>query len=194
MDSKLTPEWDYLVGDATAAYGDRLQRYRRHVAFVKGGMAGPVIVLFDDLVANEPSRFQFMLHALKPFETDDPRDELSVEQPRAGVEVKFLSPSPISFRQWDGYEPKPDRDFPNQWHVEASTNEKRKEIGLLTVLMPYHSGQRPDWRAERLESETAMGVRVTRGDKASLIAFRKAHASRPVSLAGQSIEGNIAVR
>ena len=30
VQARLTPEWDYVVGDATAAYGDRLVRYRRH--------------------------------------------------------------------------------------------------------------------------------------------------------------------
>ncbi|MBM4082421.1 MAG: DUF4962 domain-containing protein, partial [Planctomycetes bacterium] len=51
VDSKFSPEWDYVVGDAAAAYGGKLTRCRRHVAFVKPEL----IVLYDDLVAAEPA-------------------------------------------------------------------------------------------------------------------------------------------
>src|SRR5262245_48466134 len=68
VDFKLTPAFDYVVGDATDAYGGRLKRYRRHIAFVKeaGGTPAPLIVIYDDLVATEPSTFQFQLPALNP--------------------------------------------------------------------------------------------------------------------------------
>jgi hypothetical protein len=50
-DFKLTPGWDYVVGDATEAYGGRLARYLRHAVLVKGQAPGPLIVLYDDLAA-----------------------------------------------------------------------------------------------------------------------------------------------
>jgi hypothetical protein len=153
-----------------------------------------LIVLFDDLVARNPSTFQFMLHALKPFNVDERSAQLDLEQPGAGLQVKYLSPVPLFFRQWDGYEPKPDREFPNQWHVEAGTNERRKELGVLTVLVPYRAGGRRDWQAERLESASAVGVRVTGALRPTLIAFRKANVSGQASLAGMTFDGNVAVR
>jgi hypothetical protein len=88
--AQLTPAWDYLAGDATDAYGGRLTRYVRHVAFVKGD--APFLVLYDDLAAKEPSTFQFMLHALKSFSVDQQRGRLSVEQKNASVEARYLSP------------------------------------------------------------------------------------------------------
>lgn len=194
VEAQLTPELDYLVGDATAAYGNRLQRYRRHVAFVKRDPANPVIVLYDDLAAAEDSTFQFMLHALKPFTVDDRNAQLSVEQPHAGVEAKYLSPMPLAFRQWVGYEPKPDREFPNQWHIEAGTREKRKEIGVLTVLVPFRAGHRPDWKAERVESDSAVGARVTRGDKVILVGFRKEATKGTSTVDGSTFGGSVLVR
>jgi hypothetical protein len=191
-DFKLTPEWDYLRGDATDAYGGRLTRYHRHVAFLKGER--PCLVLCDDLAAREPATFQFLLHALKPFVVNEASARLNVEQPKAGVTVQYLSPTPLKFRQWDGFEPPPDREFPNQWHVEAGTTERRQEVHLLTVLVPYRAGAASEWRAEREESATAVGLRLTRGDQTSVVAFRKASASGPAALAGVTFDGPVLIR
>ncbi len=169
VDSKLTPAWDYIAGDATEAYGKRLTRYKRHVAFVKP----EVIVLYDDLVAAEPSTFEFMLHALKEFAVNEEEANLRVEQPKAGVLVKYLSPIALKMKQWDGFEPKPDKEFPNQWHVQAGTSEKRTELGMLTVILPYRNGQAPEVSCERVESATAIGARIKVNGKSRLVAFRK---------------------
>lgn len=164
-------DYDYICGDATAAYGGRLTRAWRQVVFVKGET--PFIVLYDDLVAKEPSTFQFMLHALKPFTVDEKAGRLSVEQPQAGVMVQYLAPVGLALRQWDGFDPKPKKEFPNQWHVEAGTREKRGEIGVLTVIVPYRAGQRRDWKGERMETANTVGVRVTGGGKPVLVTFQK---------------------
>jgi hypothetical protein len=140
-------------------------------------------------VAKEPGTFQFMLHALKAFTVDEKAAQLSVEQPKAGVVAKYLSPVPLKFRQWDGFRPQPTKEFPNQWHVEASSQDKRKDLGMLTVLLPYRAGQRSEWSAERLESDTAIGVRVVRGGKPALIAFRKEGVVGEASLAGLKFDG-----
>jgi hypothetical protein len=189
---KLAPQADYIAGDATAAYGGRLTRALRHVAFVKGD--APVIVIYDDLVASQPATFQFMLHALKAFDVDERAAQLTVEQPKAGVTVRYLSPAPLAFRQWDGFQPKPKKSFPNQWHVEAATQEKRDTLGMLTVIVPYRAGQRTDWKAERLETSTAIGVRVALGGKTRLIGFSKVALGTHAILAGTNFDGPVMVR
>jgi len=168
---QFTPGFDYICGDGTAAYGNRLTRTLRHVAFVKGGQ--PFIVLYDELAAKEPSTFQFMLHALKEFTVDEKSIQISVEQPKAGVTVKYLAPVPLAFRQWDGFTPKPKKEFPTQWHVEAGTQDKRAGIGVLTVIVPYRAGQRREWTAERFENANVITARVTGGGKPVLVTFRK---------------------
>ncbi|HWH72237.1 MAG TPA: heparinase II/III family protein, partial [Candidatus Sulfotelmatobacter sp.] len=188
-DARLTDRYDYLLGDATPAYEGRLQRAHRHVAFVKPD----VIVLYDDLVAAQPATFQFMLHALQPFTVDEPQASLSVQQPKAGLTVNFLSPVPIAFRQWDGFTPKPTKEFPNQWHVEAGTREKRTELGMLTVLVPYRAGQVQPWKAQRLETATALGVRFERAGQMTLIAFRKAGVAGQAELAGQTFAESVKI-
>lgn len=174
VSEEFTPQFDFISGDATPAYGGRLSRAWRHVVLVKGET--PFIVLCDDLAAKEPATFQFMLHALAPFTVDNPAALLAVEQPKAGVTVKYLSPAPLSFRQWDGFEPKPSKEFPNQWHVEAGTTEKRPEVTMLTVMVPHRSGAKVDWTAERIETSEQIGVRFVSGGKTREVAFPKAGA------------------
>ena len=174
---KLTPEWDYICGDATETYGGRLTRCRRHIAFVKGD--APFIVLYDELAAKEPSTFQFMLHALKEFTVDDKAALLSVERTNASVTVKYLSPEPLTFRQWDGFNPPPKKEFPNQWHVEAGTLEKRKEVAMLTVIVPHRAGKGAAWQAERVEAAPSLGARVTLGGKTTVVTFPKSTGAPP---------------
>ena len=75
--------------------------------------------------------------------------------------------------------PPPSKEFPNQWHVEAGTQEKRKEIGIITILMPHRAGQTEAWQAERVETGEILGVRVTLGGRTTRVAFSKASNAPP---------------
>jgi len=180
INAKFTPEWDYCVGDATDAYGGRLIRYQRHCALVKPAASassiGPFVVLYDDLDAKQPSTFQFLLHALSEFKIDESQSRLQVERPRAGVAAQYLSPAKLAFRQWDGFTPEPNKEFPNQWHVEASTTEKQPQLGMLTVIVPHRAGQQPVWSAERIDNGGAVGVRVTSGGEQMTVSFPRPNA------------------
>lgn len=172
--SEFTPDWDYVEGDAAPAYGERLTCARRKIVFVKPDL----IVICDDLAAPQPATFQFMLHALSPLTVDEKTARLSVQQPKAGLVAQYLPPAPLNFRQWDGYDPAPSREFPNQWHVEAGTREKSTTLQMLTVLVPHRDNQPANWRAERIESDSAIGVRLQRDGQNIFIAFRKADSGR----------------
>jgi hypothetical protein len=190
---KLTAKYDYLVGDALPAYEGRLVRAKRHVAFVKG-IPTPVIVLYDDLESPKPSAFQFMLHALAEFQVDENEAVLSVELPQAGIAVKYLSPVPLAFRQWDGFEPKPTRSFPNQWHVEASTRSKQPRVEMLTLLVPHRKDRPVKWTARRIDSRDAVGLQAAIGDVPVAVAFRREGASGEASWDGRSFAGPVLVQ
>jgi hypothetical protein len=191
-DYRFTPQYDYVAGDAAPAYGDRLKRFRRQVAFVKG--LRPVLVIYDDLAATQPSTFQFMLHGFKPFSVDEAARAVKLEQTRAGVVARYLSPVALGFRQWSGFDPPPNKEFPEQWHVEAGTLEKREEMGMLTVLVPYRKGQPPrEFTAERVESETATGVKLRFGRVSRTIAFRKHGTTGEAEIAGARFSGPVGV-
>ncbi len=166
---------DYVAGDATEAYEGKIRRFVRHIVFVKPH----VVVIADEVEAAKPSIFQWMLHALNEFVVDESKQTLLVERERAGVWVHYLAPQPLRFRQWSGYEPPPEREFPTQWHVEASTTEPRERMLVLTVLRPYRKGQRPAPDITAEESATAFLLQVpTPGGETVTVAIRKPSASQ----------------
>ncbi len=191
VDFITTPEWDYVSGDATDAYGDLLERYQRHVVFIKPDL----IVIYDELEAREPATFQFMLHAEDPFEVFEANNTLRLNREKAGLDARYLSPVELTFHQWDGYEPPPERrEFPNQWHLETATVEEKQALDMLTVVVPYRAGARSEWSAKREETESAIGLRFNRNGKEILVAFRKAGAGETAELAGWQFTGPAAVR
>ena len=72
---------EYVVGDAAAAYEGKLKRFLRHVIFIKPD----VVVLVDEVQAARPSTFQWMLHALAPFEIKEGAAQLKLERERSGI-------------------------------------------------------------------------------------------------------------
>jgi hypothetical protein len=153
---------DYVAGDATEAYEGRLKRFVRHIVFVKPD----VIVIADEVIASNPSTFQWMLHALKEFAVDEPSQMLTLQRERAGLFVHYIAPEPLRFKQWSSYEPSPDidfmggRTFPIQWHVEASTTTPREQVFVLTVLRPYRIGENLEKSITVEQNETAILIRV----------------------------------
>lgn len=191
VEEQLNGAWDYVAGDARPAYAGRLTRALRRVVFAKPD----IIVIYDDLAAPQPATFQFMLHAAKPFAVNETKRTLIVEQAKAGVLVTYLPAAPLRFRQEDGYEPKPESSIPNLWRVEASTQEKTAECGMLTVLAPYRTGQRPDRTYLRLESPTAIGVQVLEAGRViKTIAFRKSSVEGTASLTDLNFTGPVMVK
>lgn len=187
---KLTRDYDYVAGEAAKVYGGRLERFVRNVVFVKPD----VIVIYDDLVAKEPSTYQFMLHAHQPFTINDAENVLILERKQAGVIAKYLPAWKLEFKQWDGYDPKPTRQFPNQWHVQAGTVDKSKQIGMLTVLFPYRIGNRPVCKTERIETETAIGAKVGLNGSNILVAFKKSGITGKAIIENASFEENVFVK
>jgi hypothetical protein len=182
---------DYVAGEAAEAYGGRLQRYQRHLLLVKE--PDPMVVIWDDLEAVEPATFQFMLHAFVPFEPDETAARWVVTQPGAGAVIRYLSPVELGYRQWDGYDPAPSREFPNQWHLEAGTAQAMRELSMVTLIVPYRAGRTPEVRAVRLDGPTAVGLRVTVDGRERAMGFRKPGVQGVAQVRGQKFDGPWAV-
>ena len=162
--AELRGDLDYVVGDATASYEGKLQRAIRHIVFVKPD----VVLVADELAAETPSTYQFMLHGQQPFTLDEGRQQLVLDRAAAGVVVDYLSAAPMKFRQWTGYTPEPDKKYllsinrpmiPDQWHVEASTAQPATSNLTFTVLRPYRKGEKPEAQVEM--ERTDQGIRLT---------------------------------
>jgi hypothetical protein len=193
IDARFTPQWDYVRGEATGAYTGAVTRAERAAVFVKPD----ILVLYDDFSASKPATFQFMLHGLSAFTLDEPSQTLRLDQKNAGLTVKYLAPQPLAFTQTDGYTPPPKMrngksPFPNQWHVEAALRHPVAASDTLTVLIPYRAGKAEPWTAERVDTPTASGLRLTRAGKTIGVAFRK-HGATSAAWGGKPFEGPVVV-
>jgi hypothetical protein len=138
---QLGEGYDYVEGEAAPAYGGRLKRFRRHIVHVRPG----VFVMLDDLVAEKPATFQWLLHAYEKITVDEQGRALRVERAPAAMRVKLLLPAQLTFTQTDKYVPEPEvvkgkGNYKNTWHLTASTVERRPTAQFLTVLMPHRIG------------------------------------------------------
>jgi hypothetical protein len=157
--------FDYLLGDATAAYEGRLTRAYRHVYFLKPD----IVVIADELTAPQPSTFQFLLHGQNEFEVDEAGQRLLVRRGKAGVAVDYMSPTPLALRQWTGYTPEPDHrylesiqspDIPTQWHVEASTKQPSQRSMTILILRPFRGNKAPETKPSFTAEATSLEMKI----------------------------------
>ena len=132
-----TAQYDYALGDASTAYGKQLQRFHRHILHIRPG----VFVIIDELQAPKPTRFEWHLHSLEKMQLWPEKQTVLVRRGPAQMEVRFLAPAPLEFRQTDRFTPPPENGAANQWHLTASNITKEKEIFFFTVLRPFRQGQ-----------------------------------------------------
>jgi len=148
-----SPTIDYVVGEAGEAYRDkadrdsRLQRFTRSILFVKPDL----MVVFDQLVAKEPSTYRYWLHATDPFDLSDPsRLHLQVED--VHCKIGLLAPRNLKLSQTNQYDPNPrPRIKLREWHLTAETTDVAKALEFVTVLRPYRDATEPPSEA-RLEN------------------------------------------
>ena len=128
--------FDYVVGDATQAYGGRLDRAVREVVHVRPG----VYVIRDTLASAEKRRFEYWLHAVDKMTVDSDANVVTITRPKAELRVSFLAPDALDYSQTDAFDPPPmwppDRTFAKNWHVTATMSKPAKTTEFLTILAP----------------------------------------------------------
>ncbi len=177
--------FDYLAGDATAAYEGKFIRYLRHVVFVKPD----VVLIADEIEASKAGTFQWMLHGHVPFEVAENDQRLKLEHGPAGVLVDYVAPQKLAFRHWTGYEPEPNTGYlqntgrpqiPPQWHVEAATAEPMEKVFTVAVLRPYRQGRAPQGAvtAERQAGSLRLNIPVASGTVSAVLQTTTAPGTR----------------
>ncbi len=170
--------FDLAVGDATRAYKKRLKRFLRKVVHVRPG----VFVVFDDVVAPKPVTFEWWLHSMSEMQADAATRRVLVRQGDARMDVCMLAPTKIRFAQTDRALPAVEADrpgnWPEQWHLTASTADKTGSTRFLTVLWPW-KGRGPGEGAVRsLRHADLSACEVTLADGRAVVAFRTADGPR----------------
>ncbi|MDA0745494.1 MAG: DUF4962 domain-containing protein [bacterium] len=158
-----TPEYCVFTGDAAMAYEPRLQRFDRHVLFVRPD----VWIVCDDLRANEPADFTWVLNTFEAVEIDSDAKKMTVRQQDQRLSVQHLVPRDLSYRQ-NNDRPYPMKTrsfcrfteaFPQQWNICLTPSEKESQTQFLAVLHAYNQVEGTRIRnVRRLEADNALGV------------------------------------
>ncbi len=142
-----TPSIDAVAGEAGHAYvgektddnpeGQVLDRFTRAILFVKPEL----VIVFDRLVARQPSTYEYWLHALNEMAVDG-QHKIQVRAGDVVCSIDFLTPEGLAFQQTDQYDPNPrPRIRLREWHLTATTPEKSKTMEFVTLLRPHRAGQ-----------------------------------------------------
>jgi hypothetical protein len=140
----------YALCDAREAYMGRLDRFDRHIIYLRpqeGDEA--IIVIFDELTSPKPATFQWWLHALEEMQVDQARASATIHRGDARLRVQFLAPAQLRFEQTDQFTVPPVKDihrnegYQNQWHLTAHADGPTTQQHFITVLLPYRAGAAP---------------------------------------------------
>ena len=115
-----------------------LKTYRRHLFLLHPD----IVVIYDELEADKPVRWDWLLHSPVQFGIDEKKRLLTTVYPekKFAAVAQIFSNSDCSITQTDQFVSPPDpkkmrkgRSYPNQWHMTASFS-KSSANRILTVI------------------------------------------------------------
>jgi hypothetical protein len=143
---ETSPGFDAVIGDASGAYGDRLTRFWRCIAFIKPDC----FLILDDLVAPRPSSFDWLAHSYGEIAIRG--SDARIRKPKASLLIRSILPEGAA------------------WHLERTppdTNDER---------LPKHLALRPAGKASRIRFLTGLFVSPRDADTVSIRAEEKGDA------------------
>lgn len=186
-------EFDYVLGDASAAYGGRLTLFKRHVVHLRPG----VFVMLDELDAPQPRRYEWLLHAFKPMRCEPGAQRVTSSSGDARLDVTFLAPGGLVFEQTDQFTVAVEHDAPfhvprdpaagAQWHFKASLPVARRAQRFLTVLHARRAGEP---RLTPVLAADGHGVELLAGGRLHKVLFR-AGEGEDLRAGGLSTDGHL---
>ena len=188
----------YAMGDAHEAYSGKLERFDRHVIYLRphdGDEA--MVVIVDDLASLKPSRFQWWLHALDKMQVDETQHQVIIQRRDARLRVQFLAPAALRLEQTGKFPVAPNeevrgKNYPDQWHLTAHTDEPAPSLQFVTVLLPYRAGAEASLPAVRLlESHNCRAIEVRSAHARHVILCRTAKDSGLMEAAGLNSGGKL---
>ncbi len=198
-----SPGYGYSVGDASdpEIYDGKLSRFDRRVLFIKPGF-----VVIHDLVAATlgTARYDWMLHAVAPIETEDSSSSFHLSCQRAALRGRFLAPAAVNLKVTSGFpvepvdgystRPVPPEKYVPEWHLVATPQQPARQEEFLAAMQIQRLEDQPNPEAaiESVEATGAHGIRVRVGDRTHLILSRKADAEGPIHGDGLETDGEVA--
>jgi hypothetical protein len=191
--SLLTDRIDYLDADLQPAYGDTLRRYRRTFLFFKPDL----LVVSDDLKANAPMRFEWLLHAAPGANVARKGNDVSVEGREGRASVTALAANQALHWQISAA-PIAINDFTDLDRVRVLEHEElslASEPSLSTrflvgLSVASSSGQTKDVATvERHGAPNADGFLQKRADQQTVVLYRKS--SGDLAASGVTTDGEV---
>ncbi|MGH8694391.1 MAG: hypothetical protein ACREVM_09215, partial [Burkholderiales bacterium] len=144
----------YVYADATGPMARYLSRNYRHWLWLEGA-----ILIFDDLLAHEAGRFDWLLHYAGSARREG--NEVKLTNGPATAVVRFLFPEQLSVREEQGLvEDEPDQKLTYLSFAPATPAREQK---FITAILPVEQGQTgalPE--LELLRGPEMIGVRLRR--------------------------------
>ncbi len=146
----------YIYADATGPMARHLSRNYRHWLWLDG-----VILVFDDLLAHEPGRFDWLLHYAGAARRDGSTVEVTNGDAQASVTMLF--PADPLIREEEGFaQNDPDRKVT---YLAFATSAPAQEQKFIVAIVPQPvDATAPVPKVELLNEPLALGVRVRKGD------------------------------
>ena len=160
----------YAMGDATAAYEGRLERFHRHVVFLRPD----TFVIVDDIAAAKPVSAEWWLHARSEMAIDKAKRTAAITSGDARLITRFVEPESLTFSQTDKFPVTPHKpDSPNQWHLTVVPTQKTAAPRFVTVLRPLRTDQKPGpFQVRPIKVNGFHGAEIGRASGRALAAVR----------------------
>lgn len=188
-------QFDYVVGDATPSYMGRIDKFLRHLLFVKPNL----VVIYDDIDSGRPgTNYEWLLHSPDEMVLFPEDSQLRVPAKTAEMWVSFVAPKNPEFRLTDQFTVRPeDRDAhkPDQWHFSAETLSDTGKGKFLTVLVPRpiaRAGE-PAPAVSAIETVNGTGFAVALNDRTYEMAFRE-NLDAPLVFSGYDVDATAFAR
>ena len=124
----------------------------------------PWLAVHDYLNTEGPGTFDYLLHTLEKMQLDQENQHLLIKSGDVGLDVYFLTPEKLEFRQSDKFPIAPEERYegaPEQWHFTAQTVDETDEMRFLVLMIPRRLGEDADGlKVKRLDYGTVQGFQV----------------------------------
>jgi hypothetical protein len=182
------PGWRYVAFDVSRAYEVQLEEFRRGILYVEPDL----FVIYDHLIAREPSSFQMVLHPPSEARVDPVWHDLRLDLPAAGLRIHAPALQK-KLRSWERIASPADSRLPDTVTMQLGPTNQLVQLDLLTALVVHPGGQQKELAFRLLEGSNAIGARIHRDGLPTLIAFRIDAAKEQPSLTGFTFAGPVGI-
>jgi len=169
LDFQTSAAFDYVAGEASGAYGEKLLRqFTRRVLFIKPD----VVLIFDTLRTPQPATFEWLLHAPRRMQVDSTAD-VRIVNGEAACRASFLWPVGLALDQSDTFAPPPrPRIKLTEYHLTARTSQKSSRQHFVVLMRVHRSGVTPGASPRLQVIENGFALTTPCGDGTAQVLLR----------------------